>query len=140
MPCVDCPYSSEDSNWCDKVGGEHYAYGWCYDRESSARNTRRVRHKSSRTRAERRYNTECKDKRLKRIISDGQYLPSRGYYKHIYNYETHEYDQMDYIVYPQNSNLQKFLKKLTSRKLRHIKDVPNYNKYRRYLDYYWTLY
>ena len=49
--CIKCPYSNEvfqdEYTWCDKVGGKHYAYGWCSDcnfqKESSANKRRKKR-------------------------------------------------------------------------------------------------
>ena len=46
-----------------------------------------------------------------------------------------------YIKYPKNSNCQRWMKRLTSKKTRKAEDISvKGNDYRRIFDYWWTLY
>lgn len=91
-----------------------------------------------RGRAYRRIMKIRKDRRLRKILINYRCAPSAGYIK---------YDWIDgvlqpvgnYIQYPQNSNMQKYLKRLSRRKIRRSEDVPNGNAYRKYMEYYWQL-
>ena len=81
-----------------------------------------------------------KDQRLRNIIRrERWYYPYRGYI---------EWDFVDgvlretgkYIKYPKNSNRQQYLKKLSSRRVRHSTYLPSKgNGYRRVFDYWWEL-
>ena len=43
----------------------------------------------------------------------------------------------DYIKYPKNSNIQKYLKRQTKRKVRRSEPFPNGNGYRKCIEYQW---
>ena len=46
-----------------------------------------------------------------------------------------------YIKHPKNSNCQRWIKRQTSKRVRHYKDLPvKGSHYRRLFDYWWTLY
>ncbi len=47
----------------------------------------------------------------------------------------------DYIAFPKHSNMQRGLKKLTSKRARARRDLPRKgNYYRRLVDYWWEIY
>ncbi len=43
----------------------------------------------------------------------------------------------DYIKYPKNSNIQKYLKRQSKRKVRRSEPFPNGNSYRKCMEYRW---
>ena len=95
--------------------------------------------RKARTRRNRR-NRIHKTDRLFRIINYGGYAPHRGYIDDDYEGKTLLHSGK-YIKYPKNSNCQKWLKELTSRRMRNCPDVPRKGNYhRRLLDYWWILY
>ena len=51
-------------------------------------------------------------------------------------------DKKRYIRYSfsKSSKLPKFLKKVSNKKLRHSKDTLNKGKYKKYFDYWWSLF
>ena len=81
-----------------------------------------------------------KEQRLRSIIRrEHWYYPYRGYI---------DWDFVDgvwqevgkYIKYPKNSNRQQYLKKQSSRRVRHYSCLPpKGNGYRRVFDYWWEL-
>ncbi len=81
-----------------------------------------------------------KEQRLRGIIRrEHWYYPCRGYI---------DWDFVDgiwqevgkYIKYPKNSNRQQYLKKQSSRRVRHYPCLPpKGNGYRRVFDYWWEL-
>lgn len=80
-----------------------------------------------------------KDDRLFKIIS-GRYLPHAGYVN--WNFDgTTLVHSGEYIKYPKNSNCQRWMKRLTSKKARRCSELTGKgNQYRRLFDYWWTLY
>lgn len=80
------------------------------------------------------------EKRKKLILSRNYYYPFGGYI---------DMDTIDgklqivgtHIKYPQNSNQQKYYKRLSNRIVRRNNDIPaKGNGYRKCFDYWWTLY
>lgn len=152
--CETCPYGRKDIKrrqehlgilpedyqieycHCDKVGGEHYVYGYCYenDDENIVRNGVRKSGRKYRI-----VKNNLKDQRLRNIINQGSgYAPHIGYIMEYFN--DGEWICKNYISYPKNSNCQRFIKRTTSRKVRRTKNVGNYNKYRRLIDYWHIMY
>ncbi len=81
-----------------------------------------------------------KNDRLLRIINYGWYAPHIGYIDWGYDGRTLLHSGK-YIKYPRNSQLQKWMKRKTSRRIRCCRGVPKKgNYYRRLFDYWWTLY
>ena len=79
-----------------------------------------------------------------RIVTRG-YIPHVGYVKQHRHSQGFDGDTLlhssKYIMYPKNSNRQRWMKRKTSRKVRNCGDVPKKgNYYRRLFDYWWTLY
>ena len=80
-----------------------------------------------------------KDRRLRKILSDCRYTPHAGYV---------ECDWVDgvwqpvreYIQYPKNSNMQKYLKRQSNRKVRRSEAFSNGNSYRKCMEYRWQFY
>lgn len=81
-----------------------------------------------------------KDKRLRKIITDyGGYNPHAGYI---------DYDMVDgkwqpsgtHIKYPRSSNMQKWLKKTSNRKVRRSEIPSKGNGYRKCSEYWWIMY
>lgn len=77
---------------------------------------------------------KAKERLISLISSDhGGYNPAMGWLKE-------GSGGTPYIVYPKNSNAQRFLKKQTAKKARRA-DLPNKgNAYRKVIDYWWALY
>ena len=78
-----------------------------------------------------------KDRRLRKIITECRCTPSVGYI------EREWVDGVlqpvgDHIRYPKNSNIQKYLKRQTRRKVRRSETFPNGNGYRKCVEYKWT--
>ena len=80
-----------------------------------------------------------KDDRLLRIIQR-HYMPHAGYVDYGFDGTTLLHSGK-YIKYPKNSNCQRWMKRLTSKKARRYHDLTRKgNGYRRLFDYWWTLY
>lgn len=80
-----------------------------------------------------------KDDRLLRIISR-HYIPHAGYVDWGFDGVTLLHSGK-YIKYPKNSNCQRWMKQLTSKKARRCPELASKgNQYRRLFDYWWTLY
>ena len=80
-----------------------------------------------------------KDDRLLRIISR-HYIPHAGYVDWSFDGVTLLHSGK-YIKYPKNSNCQRWMKRLTSKKARRCSELTGKgNQYRRLFDYWWTLY
>lgn len=151
--CNSCPYEKDNIEykrqllgefnykpeycWCNKVGGIHYVFGWCTDKEDPIKITKSVKRKKY-NKYERKLIQKHKDQRLKRIINNYGYKPRIGFVD--WGFKNDGWQEVgDHIKYPRNSNRQKWIKKETSHKLRHIKDIPLHNGYRRYIDYWWIM-
>lgn len=125
---------------CDKTGdGKFYCYGFCEDAFVDVP-TDRTHGKRKTGRAYRRNRTRHKDKRKRKIIATCGYKPTIGYV---------DYDLVDgkwievgnHIKYPKNSNAQKYLKRISNKKVRKFRgDISSGNAYRRIFDYRWELY
>ena len=81
-----------------------------------------------------------KDDRLLKIINYDGYAPHIGYVDWGCKGKTLLHSGK-YIKYPKNSNCQRWMKRLTSKKARRYSDFTGKgNQYRRLFDYWWTLY
>jgi len=81
-----------------------------------------------------------KDNRLLEIMNYGGYAPHVGYVDGGFRGPTLLHSGK-YIKYPKNSNCQRWMKRLTSKKVRrHSELTGKGNQYRRLFDYWWTLY
>lgn len=149
MYCKHCPYSfgeySSDINYwyCEKVGGNHVCFGYCDDnlkQNSKRNNIIKSNTQKKYIRSQRRYNTMLKQKRLKAIVKqNNNYKPSRGYFKCEYDEILHKWIYQDYIIYPKNSNKQRFYKKQASHRVRHSKDILNHGGYKKQYEYNWNI-
>lgn len=108
--------------------------------ESTERNCQPTSDRRCSARQIRRVNQAAKQVRLMSIISYGGYAPHRGYVD--WDYIDGVWTQTgQYIKYPKNSNCQRWIKRLTSKKVRAYPYLPpKGNQYRRVFDYWWTLY
>lgn len=80
-----------------------------------------------------------KNDRLLRIVRR-HYIPHAGYVDRDFDGETLLHSGK-YIKYPKNSNCQRWMKRLTSKKARRCSELTGKgNQYRRLFDYWWTLY
>lgn len=80
-----------------------------------------------------------KDRRLRKILSNCRYTPHAGYVE--CNWVDGVWQQVrEYIQYPKNSNMQKYLKRQSNRKVRRSETVPNGNSYRKCMEYRWQFY
>jgi len=81
-----------------------------------------------------------KDDRLLKIMNYGGYAPHVGYVDWGFDGRTLLHTGK-YIKYPKNSNCQRWMKRLTSKKTRRNSELTGKgNQYRRLFDYWWTLY
>ena len=81
-----------------------------------------------------------KDDRLLKIMNYGGYAPHVGYVDWGFDGRTLLHTGK-YIKYPKNSNCQRWMKRLTSKKTRRYSELTGKgNQYRRLFDYWWTLY
>ena len=79
---------------------------------------------------------EKKERRLREIIAHRHVGPLVGYIP----FEWHDgicQPAGDYIRYPKNSNIQKYLKKQSKRKVRRSEPFQNGNGYRKCMEYRW---
>ena len=76
--------------------------------------------------------------RLRSIITGNRYIPHAGYMH--YGWVDGEWKPVGYILYPKNSNVQKYLKKRSRRKIRRSEQLFQGNSYRKYMEYGWELY
>ena len=80
-----------------------------------------------------------RDDRLLKIIRR-YYMPHAGYVDWAFDGQTLLHSGK-YIKYPKNSNCQRRMKRLTSKKVRRCPELMGKgNQYRRLFDYWWTLY
>lgn len=91
-----------------------------------------------RGKAYRRDMQDKKDRRLRKIINKRHRNPSAGYIVHAW------IDGVwrpvgDYIRYPQNSKIQKHLKRQSKRKVRRSEPFQNGNSYRKCMEYRWQI-
>ena len=92
-----------------------------------------------RGRAYRRAMQETKERRLRKIITECRYTPHAGYIH--YGWVDGVWQPIgDYIRYPKNSNMQKYLKRQSNRKVRRTELLPNGNGYRKCMEYRWQFY
>lgn len=79
-----------------------------------------------------------KNDRLMRIITQ-HYIPHSGYINSGFDGKTLHHSGK-YIMYPKNSNRQRWMKRLTSKRVRHCSYITGKgNQYRREFDYLWNL-
>ena len=89
-----------------------------------------------RGKAYRRDMQDKKDRRLRKMIGERHVKPSAGYIPHAWIDGAWQ-PAGDYIRYPKNSNIQKYLKRETRRKVRRSEPFPNGNGYRKCMEYRW---
>ncbi len=77
-----------------------------------------------------------KDRRLRKIIDECHGKPSAGSITHAWVDGVWQ-PVGEYIRYPKNSNIQKYLKRQTKRKVRRSGPFPNGNGYRKCIEYRW---
>ena len=77
--------------------------------------------------------------RLLSIITGNRYISQAGYLH--YGYVDGEWKPIEnHILYPKNSNIQKFLKRQSRRKVRRSDQLFQGNSYRKHMEYKWELY
>lgn len=80
-----------------------------------------------------------KDIRLRKIIAERRYTPYAGYIH--YSWVDGVWQPIgDYIRYPKNSNIQKYLKRQSKRKVRRSELALQGNSYRKCMEYRWEFY
>lgn len=89
-----------------------------------------------RGKAYRRDMRDKKDRRIRKIISNCHCKPSAGSITHAWVGGVWK-PVGDYVRYPKNSNIQKYLKRQTKRKVRRSEPFPNGNSYRKCIEYRW---
>ena len=89
--------------------------------------------------AYRRTMKEKKDRKLRKILNDCRYTTHAGRIE--YGWADGVWQPVkEYIQYPKNSNMQKYLKRQSNRKVRRSKAFPNGNSYRKCMEYRWQFY
>lgn len=158
MNCEDCPYDDpierqkrydslwtpKDTDWqpeylwCDKVGGEHWQYGYCsdcFDYDSSKNATANKRkHRLSHYE-----NLILHKKNEIRYAVKSEYL---DYYYDNRNYFNSIRQNKDGKLYARKiymSGMKKYCRKQTNRKVRKS-NAGNYGAYRKTFDYWYTLF
>jgi hypothetical protein len=93
-----------------------------------------------RGRAYRRSMRKTKDIRLRKIIKGRRYTLHAGYIS--YDWVDGEFVPIhgDYIRYPKHSNMQKYLKRQSKRKVRRSSLLLQGNNYRKVMEYRWEFY
>jgi hypothetical protein len=92
-----------------------------------------------RGKAYRRSMKEKKDIRLRKIITECKYTPSAGYIK--YDWVAGACKPVkEYVQYPKNSNMQKYLKRKSRRAVRRSNLALQGNNYRKVIEYRWEFY
>jgi hypothetical protein len=92
-----------------------------------------------RGRAYRRSMEEKKERRLRKIITECRYTPHAGYIH--YGWVEGVWTPIgNYIRYPKNSNMQKYLKRQSKRRIRRSDQALQGNSYRKYMEYWWRFY
>lgn len=121
---------------CDKIDYEFYIGGFCEDafvnisvpKKNNPRKTGR---------AYRRKIKVQKEDRLYRIVKN-HYMPHVGYVD--WDFDGHTlYGTPYYFKDSSHSRKQKWLKKQTNKKIRHM-DIANGNYYRKCYEYWWVMY
>jgi len=171
MSCLTCSYSElpkrhqlgnyqDDFAWCEKVGGKHYAYGWCvedyeyFDKQSNYTKKKNIKNKNK-VRLDKYSNKKKYRDKLWKLCSEYSYDGMRAYsnYYPVYvNFDTYDTDIRDYIVidkpHPKRhwrgshgSNTSRFYKKYSNKIIRRYKGkIPNGNWCHKMFDFWWTLY
>ena len=93
-----------------------------------------------RGKAYRRRMRKTKDIRLRKIIKGRRYTLHAGYIPYDWVDGVWVPTDGDYIRYPKNSNMQKYLKKQSKRKVRRSKLPLQGNNYRKVMEYRWKFY
>ena len=89
--------------------------------------------------AYRRTMKEKKDRKLRKILNDCRYTPHAGRIE--YGWADGVWQPVkEYVQYPKNSNMQKYLKRQSNRKVRRSDPFPNGNGYRKCMEYQWQFY
>ena len=92
-----------------------------------------------RGKAYRRSMQEKKDIRLRKILAECRYTPNAGYIQ--YGWVDGVWKPVKgYVQYPKNSNMQKYLKKQSKRKVRRGKLPLQGNNYKKVMEYRWEFY
>ena len=77
-----------------------------------------------------------KDRKIRKIIAHRHSGPLVGYIPHEW-IDDMRLPKGDYIRYPKNSNIQKYLKRQSRRKVRRSEPFQNGNSYRKCIEYKW---
>ena len=121
---------------CDKIDMYFYIGGYCEDAWSNPSTSKRTNHRKT-GRAYRRKMKVKKEDRLYHIVK-GRYMPHVGYVPWEFNGRT-LCGTSYYFKDSSRSNKQRWLKRYTSKKVRHM-DIANGNYYRKCQEYWWVIY
>ena len=134
--CDECPFSlcmNEEYNSCDKIGvhGRYCEDAWIGRSVHKKKNPRKT------GRAYRRKMKVQKEDRLYHIVKN-HYMPHVGWVDWKFNGRT-LHGTPYYFKDSSHSRKQRWLKKQTARKVRHM-DIANGNYYRKCYEYWWNMY
>jgi hypothetical protein len=109
------------------------------DKSFTSENKNVVMGGNMRGKAYRRSMKEKKDIRLRKIITECKYTPSAGYIQ--YDWVAGAWQPVkEYVQYPKNSNMQKYLKRKSRRAVRRSNLALQGNNYRKVIEYRWEFY
>ena len=92
-----------------------------------------------RGKAFRRTMADVKERRLMRILTECRYTPHAGCIDCAWVNGVWQ-PVGNHIKYPKNSNMQKYLKRQSKRKVRRSEFLPDGNGYRKCMEYQWQFY
>ncbi len=123
---------------CDKVEDEFFQCGYCEDAwVDTQKQPKKGQRKTGRS-----YRRRMRRKHLKNHIAKHGHTRCFGAPYPNYGYVDGEYVMIgSYLVRQKDSNAKVFYKRVSNRKVRHSKEIPQKgNGYRKLFDYWWTLY
>lgn len=148
LECRNCPYYDSGGlggQWCDKVGGYNYRFGYCsdiYDKETTLKNHSKQKRKNKRERDQKHKN------HLKFLAENVSGYPSPAIYMNVIWIKGQGYVEISKPYYKRlyrgrgrhsNSN---YHKKMSNRKIRRYKgELPTKgNLGHRLYDFWWELF
>lgn len=123
--------------YCDKVGYKFWMGGYCGDAWSNDKSKQKRGKRKTGSEYRRAMKVKKRDDLLK--IIDHTYKPTVAWVD--WDYENGVWTRVGkYIKYPKNSNKEKFLKKLSNRRIRRSGELYRGNQYRKQSEYWWIIY
>lgn len=113
---------------CDKIGAPFYIGGYCEDAWSTK--LQKNKNKNKNKKRDRNYYRETKKAKFKRKELMSEYC----------DFVFWMGPNNNYIMYPKNSKIKRFYKKISNKKVRQNNFIcGNYSNYRKFFDYKWSI-